>query len=525
MKHAMRRNCAAFVFVSVGSIMRSWLLTPMVCITATSFGTPVPGAASLEMEEEKVTRTSIPGEGVIFRGAEKNLHCVAYGAGYVWCGFSTSPSLLLRVDPTSMTGERIVFNEERGLHDLSFDGMNVWAVHSSGHLSAVEPRTKAIRTERLGGRPFVYTSHFDGRDVWMGLYSEPGRVLRVNRQAGDHDEFVIHEAPNWSVRGIASDGKRLWVCLYTVPAMVAIVHPEASSHRALHLGRGDDLILCTSIVFDGDSMWVGLDTMPATLVRIDVDTLQYRVYSLDPRSSCCRSLVFTQGALWAGLYTEPAQIVRFDPQEESYEVVVLPDAYFNARDLACDGKNLWVGLQNVRYGPSALYRLPMAASYAANKKPRRAPAAWQASRTVRRLQKRDGDVGITSQDWYRVRRGEDQIAWGETKPLEALPKVVLSRRAADELAFLRAEEREAILSRLAKLSAEPTGPKSRRVRYGGPRRISSVGGLRIIYRVAGQDEKVHVSTIRKGIGVSFDPENMGPPPRGADLLDRSGSDN
>jgi len=520
----MRPNRAVFAFVLMGSSMSLWPLTLILCITATSLGTPAPGAESLQVEEEKVMRTSIPGGGVIFQAAEKNLHCVAYGAGYVWCGFSTSPSVLLRVNPGSMTGERIVFKEERGLHDLSFDGVNVWAVHSSGHLSAVDPRTKAIRRQRLSGRPFVYTSHFDARDVWMGLYSEPGRVLRMNRQTGDPDEFVIPEAPKWSVRSIASDGSRLWACLYTVPAMVAIVDPQESTHTVLRLGRGDDLMLCTSIVFDGESMWVGLDTMPAKLVRIDADTLQYQVYSLDLRSSCCRSLVFAQGALWAGLYTQPAQIVRFDPQEESYEVVVLPDAYSNTRDLACHGKNLWVGLQNVRYGPSALYRLPMADSYAAEGKPSKASAARPASHTVRPLRTRDWEVGITSQDWYRVRRGEDQIAWGDTKPLEALPKVVLSRRAADELAFLHVEEREAILSQFAKLSAEPIGPQSRRVRCGGPRRITSVGGLRVIYQVAGRDEKVHVSTIRKGIGESFDPENMGPPPPRADLFDRSGSD-
>jgi len=484
----------------------------MAFTTATSFAA-VTGAESLQVVQEKVSRNSVPGEGVIFQPAEKNLHCVAYGGDYVWCGFSTSPSLVLKVNPNSMARERIVFKEERGLHDLSFDRKNVWAVHSSGHLSAVDPRTNTIRTERLTGRPFVYTSHFDGRDVWMGLYSEPGRVLRVNRQTGDRDEFIVREAPKWSVRSIASDGNRLWVCLYTVPAMVAIVDPQASSHTVLHLGRSDNLILGTSIVFDGESMWVGLDTMPATLVRINVKTLRYQVWRLDPPSSCCRCLIFADGALWAGLYTEPAQIVRVDPRKDSYEVVVLPDAYFNTRDLACDGKNLWIGLQNVRYGPSALYRLPMAESYSEGKKHKKVLSAWQISQEVRPLQGKEGEVGITAQDWYRVRRGEDQIAWGKIQAIETLPRVVLSRRAADELAFLRAMERDAIVRRLAALSTDPCGAESMPVKSGCLRRLSPVGRLRIIYQVRDQDEKLFVSTIRKGIGVSFDPENMGPPPR------------
>lgn len=101
----------------------TWLLTLMAFTTATSFA-----AESLQVVQEKVSRNSVPGEGVIFQPAEKNLHCVAYGGDYVWCGFSTSPSLVVKVDPNSMARERIAFKEERGLHDLSFDGTNVWAV-------------------------------------------------------------------------------------------------------------------------------------------------------------------------------------------------------------------------------------------------------------------------------------------------------------------------------------------------------------------------------------------------------------
>ena len=496
----------------MGSIVGSWLLTFVVFTTAPSFGAPVCDAESSPGDKSQVTRTVTLGEGVIFQAREKNLHCVAYGAGYIWCGFSTNPSLLLKVDPNSMTGERIVFGKERGLHDLSFDGTNVWAAHSSGHLSVVDTETSAIRTIRLKDRPFAYASHFDGRDIWAGLYGEPGRLVRVSRQTGHCDQFVIHEAPRWSVRGIASDRRRLWACLYTVPAMVAILDPQGCTYKVLRLGRGDDLSLCTSIVFDGKSMWVGLDTMPATLVRIDVDSLQYRVYPLHARSSCCRSLVVANGALWAGLYTEPAQIVRFDPEKQSYEIITLPDAYFNTRDLACDGENIWIGLQNIRYGPSALYKLPMAESYVAGSVPSKVSTATSASYMARPLQEDDGQIAITSQDWYRVRRGEDQIAWGKVQSLDTLPRVVLSRRAADELAFLHAEEREAILSQLATLATEPRGPDSKPVRCGGLRRLSPVKGLRIVYRVSGHDGKVFVSTIRKGTGVSFDPENMGPPP-------------
>ena len=295
--------------------------------------------------------------------------------------------------------------------------------------------------------------------------------------------------------------------------MVAIVDPKVSKPTVLELAGSDDVKLCTSIVFDGSAMWVGLDTMPATLVRIDVDTLKYKVYPLESLSSCCRGLIAAGGAIWAGLYTAPAQVVRFDPEEESFQVVTLPDAYFNTRDLACDGKNIWIGLQNVRYGPSALYRLPMEESRTAGTASRKVIASLQTASKVPRIEHNENEIGITSQDWYRVRRGEDQIAWGEVKPLDNLPKIVLSRRAANELAFLPGQERDAVARQFVRLSAEPRGPTSKPIKQGGRRRLSPVGRLRIIYQASDQEGKILVSTIRKEIGVSFDPENMGPPPK------------
>jgi hypothetical protein len=137
-----------------------------------------------------------PGKGVVFSSRDKNLHCVEYGAGHVWCGFSTSPSALLKVDPNSLSSERFVFEQGRGLHDLSFDGRSIWAAHASGRLSELDPKTRPIRTMTLPSSPFAYTS-FVEREVWVGLYTEPGRVLSVNRKTGHCKTFVIDAAPRW----------------------------------------------------------------------------------------------------------------------------------------------------------------------------------------------------------------------------------------------------------------------------------------------------------------------------------------
>jgi len=207
---------------------------------------------------------------------------------------------------------------------------------------------------------------------------------------------------------------------------------------------------------------------------------------------------------------EPAEIVRYDPRAQSYEVVTLPDAYFNTRGLVSDGTNLWVGLQNIRYGPSALYRLPIARSYSGRVFTSR-PAAARPARMYDAVRPNDDEIPITAQDWYRVRRGEDQIAWQDTQVRPELPGVVFSRRASHELAFLNPAERHTVLAQLEMISQQPNGPTSKPIHNGGQRRLSPVRDLRIIFEE--QNGKVLVSTIRKRIGVAFDPENTAPPPK------------
>ena len=110
---------------------------------------------------------------------------------------------------------------------------------------------------------------------------------------------------------------------------------------------------------------------------------------------------------------------------------------------------------------------------------------------------------INSQDWYRVRRGEDQIAWGQRWAVDALPSVVFSERARAEFAFLEPGQRAAMREALRDLSAagEP-------VAHGEGRRVLTVAALRLVFRH--EDGCAWISTIRGG--PVLDPEHTGPAP-------------
>jgi hypothetical protein len=90
---------------------------------------------------------------------------------------------------------------------------------------------------------------------------------------------------------------------------------------------------------------------------------------------------------------------------------------------------------------------------------------------------------LTCQDWYRVRRGEDQLAWARAGSVASMPGVTLSERARAEYAFMPERQRREVA-----------------------RTLTSV-----VYVVFVPDAHgIAVSTIRGG--PVLDPEAVGPAP-------------
>ena len=118
---------------------------------------------------------------------------------------------------------------------------------------------------------------------------------------------------------------------------------------------------------------------------------------------------------------------------------------------------------------------------------------------------------LTSSDWYRVRRGEDELAWGRCRRVDALPEVRFSRRAGQELAFLEPDQRESVVQCLREVLADPCGRDTLPVLRGAGRRMTRLGKLKAVYQLDAETGQVLVSTIRGGKVV--DPEAVGPPPK------------
>jgi streptogramin lyase len=288
-----------------------------------------------------------------------NVHAVEAAHGFVWAGICRAPSLLLRITPDLQRVTPIEFDSEAGLHDLASEGTHVWVAHSSGHLSRVDPATGERVSRRIptsdGQRNFLYCLTFDGDHLWTGTYTAPGRVFRIHPADFSHEEIVLPEAPNHSVRALVPTPEALWVGLYTVPGRVVVIDRTSLQQRTIDLG--DESILCTSGAFDGRFIWLGLDTMPARVLRIDPETHEVHEFDLWPESSCVRGMAFDGRYLWLGLYTDPGVLVRFDPETAEWERAAMQPEFANVRDLALQGDTLCAVTQNLRYEPSGICAL------------------------------------------------------------------------------------------------------------------------------------------------------------------------
>jgi|LSQX01.2.fsa_nt_gb mRNA-degrading endonuclease RelE of RelBE toxin-antitoxin system len=103
---------------------------------------------------------------------------------------------------------------------------------------------------------------------------------------------------------------------------------------------------------------------------------------------------------------------------------------------------------------------------------------------------------ISSQDWYRVRRGEDDLAWGARWRVSGA-SVIVSDRACQEIRFLSAEQQERLREELIRLGNDPVlHPRSEPLIHAGPRWLLELDDFRVVFSF--DWESVCVSTVRGG---------------------------
>lgn len=431
--------------------------------------------------------------GTLLRDKDVNLHAIAVSPEHLWCGCATSPSRLVRMPHDFSEYEVFTLEPAGGLHDLAWDGTWLWVAHASGHLSRLSPADDSLETVSLTlpsrQRAFAYACRSHDHELWIAMYTEPGSLLRIDKTSLELTQYELPEAPMWSVRDLAFCQGWVWACVYDMPGRIVGLDPITGRRTTFTLS--EEHALPSTILATNEHLWVGLDTIPARVLKIDPNVGVLRSFVFEATAASVRALALSDTDLWIALHTEPAKLIQLNLVCERWQSMRLPPHYQNSRSLACGEQALFIGLQNRRHDPSAVCKLPLPAA---------TPRPWQDTPPAR----------LTAQDWYRVRRGEDQLAWGMEARLEGLPSIVLSRRAGEELCFLSESERAACISVLRDVWNDNTTAPVAPVEASSCWLIATAGELRIVLRHTGLNA-VEVATIRKREGQAFDPEHIGRP--------------
>jgi len=303
-----------------------------------------------------------------FESEDRDIHCMAWTGRHVWCGFNLNPSRLLRVDRSDLSTAHLEFAKSNGLHALTFDGKWLWAIHygqtfsgerrreSWSSLSRIDPESMAYETYRIrAGAGGGYCAIFDGKRVWMGLYSSPAMVVAMSREGEELQRIEIPNAPTRRLRALAWDGGGLWVGFRTDPGMLVRIDPKSGAQDTLVLDKGENAV--NALSWDGAHLWIGLETRPAIIIRLDPKTGVRQRVALNDGEDYCRQLVFADGSIYAALYCTPSTVVKLGPDMTRLQAWRLGPGEDHARSAVYDGKNLWIGLAMNRWDPGRLWRL------------------------------------------------------------------------------------------------------------------------------------------------------------------------
>jgi hypothetical protein len=184
--------------------------------------------------------------------------------------------------------------------------------------------------------------------VYVGVYTFPGRVLKVNKASMELSARCILSQDSNDVRAMSFDHTNpgiLFAYTNTIPGRVAKVNlatMEEVTHIELEAGQNS---LLSGYDQDGTHVVVGTATSPAQIVQLRKSDLATTAavtlaHNQDMAISIATDAVFT----YAGLYTSPARVVRLRNSDlgevQAFEIagsdkitaLVIPDASSGAGD-------------------------------------------------------------------------------------------------------------------------------------------------------------------------------------------------
>jgi streptogramin lyase len=124
---------------------------------------------------------------------------------------------------------------------------------------------KSETFDLASGENSAYSICFDGTHVWIGLFTSPAKIIKMDPADGTYTVYTLASGENIT-RSICFDGTHVWIGLNTSPAKIIKMDPADGTYTVYTLASGENIAY--SMCFDGTHVWTGLNTSPAKIRRI-----------------------------------------------------------------------------------------------------------------------------------------------------------------------------------------------------------------------------------------------------------------
>ncbi len=193
----------------------------------------------------------------------------------------------------------------------------------------------------------IYTSLYNGNHLWLGLFSSPAKIVKVDPQ-GNYAIYTCATGDDNATSMVYARGS-LWVGLDSVPLKILKINPEDGSYKSYLIeetkfadGSGG---VRNAATFDGKYLWFGLWTKPAKLVRINPEDLSYEIYTAQNGEDNPSYALYDGKNVWFGLYTAPGKYLKVNPADGTYVAYNLKEGENYIKTGVYDGQNVWFGLE------------------------------------------------------------------------------------------------------------------------------------------------------------------------------------
>ncbi len=197
------------------------------------------------------------------------------------------------------------------------------------------------------GESFVYALFSDGTYLYAGLFTIPGKVVKVDLSTFTKVSTLTFDAGENYVTSVLSDGTYLYAGLNTAPGKVIKVDLSTFTKvSTLTLDTGKDNIY--SLFSDGTYLYVGFFVYLG-LVKVDLSTFaQVNTLMFDAGENSAYSLFLDGVNLYAALNTSPGKILKVDLSTfTKVSTLTLDTGENGSTSLFSDGTYLYAALYTV----------------------------------------------------------------------------------------------------------------------------------------------------------------------------------